>query len=53
MFNARLNARLNSELGLGSARGTAQGSAGHWLRTRDSGFDLAWLIAQLGSLGSG
>ena len=43
-------ARLNSELGLGSARGSAQGSPGNWFGARDSGFDLACLMAHLASL---
>ena len=45
-------ARLNSELGLGSARGSAQGSPGDWLGARESGFDLACLMAHLASPGS-
>ena len=40
------------ELGLGSARGSAQGSPGDWLGARDSGFDLACLMAHLALLGS-
>ena len=42
--------KLGARLRLNS--GPAQGSAGDWLGARDSGFDLAWLMDQPGSLGS-
>ena len=43
-------AQLGARLRLSS--GPAQGSAGDWLGARDSGFELAWLRAQLGPLAS-
>ena len=43
-------AQLGARLRLSS--GPAQGSAGDWLGARNSGFELAWLRAQLGPLAS-